>query len=66
MSKKLYFIIIQVILIENAFAYLDPGTWSIGLQILMVAIVGGIAAIKTSWQNIKIFFRNIFRNKSSS
>ena len=61
MSRKLYMmIIIQVMLIENVFAYLDPGTMSYMLQVLMMLFIGGIVAIKTFWQNIKSFFSRIF------
>ena len=62
MSRKLYMmIIIQVMLIENVFAYLDPGTMSYMLQVLMMVFIGGIVAIKTFWQNIKSFFSRIFK-----
>jgi len=62
---KLYFILLQVVLIQNAFGYLDPGTWTYALQILVVVFVGGIVAIKTFWQKIKNFFINLSRKKSS-
>jgi len=61
--KKLYFILLHLIFIQNAFAYLDPGTWSYVLQILMMVFVGGIVAIRTFWQNIKNFLFSIFRKK---
>ena len=58
---KLYFILLHVVFIQNAFGYLDPGTWNYVLQILLAVFVGGIYAIKVSWQNIKNFFNNLFK-----
>jgi len=63
LNKKSYFILIYFILFQNLFGYLDPGTWSYALQILMMVFVGGIVAIKTFWQNIKVFFHNFFKKK---
>ena len=40
----------------NAYAYLDPGTGSYILQVLIAAIVGGLFAIKPFWTKIKSFF----------
>ena len=44
-------------------AYLDPGTGSYVLQILIAAFVGGLFALKGFWSKIKNKFR---RNRSSS
>jgi len=67
MSRKLYMmIIIQVMLIENVFAYLDPGTMTYFMQALVAIFVGGFFAIKTSWLTIRSFFSKLFRKNSSS
>jgi len=60
-KRKIYSIIIHFIIIQNVYGYLDPGTWSYFLQILIMVFVGGIVAIKTFWQNIKSFFSRIFK-----
>ena len=66
MSKgKLYFILLQLIFIQNAFAYLDPGTWTYVIQMLAAVFVGAIVGIKMFWQHIKLFFSELFRKKSS-
>ena len=66
MSKKNnMIIIIQVMLIENVFAYLDPGTMTYVMQALVAMFVGGIFAIKTSWIAIRHFFSKLFRKKLS-
>jgi len=41
-------------------AYLDPGTGSIILQVLIAGLCGGLFAIKLFWRQIKSFFKNLF------
>jgi hypothetical protein len=43
----------------KAYAYLDPGTGSYILQIILAAIVGIGFAIKLSWGRIKSFVHNL-------
>jgi hypothetical protein len=45
---------------QNAHAYIDPGTGSYLLQILIASVVSGLFVIKMWWAKIKIF---IFKNK---
>jgi len=40
---------------QKAYAYLDPGTGSFFLQVLLAALLGGLFAIKIFWSKIKIF-----------
>ena len=37
--------------------YLDPGSGSFLLQLLLAAILGGAFAIKMYWKKLKAFFR---------
>lgn len=47
-------------------AYLDPGSGSFILQILIATLVGGLFILKTFWQRIQTFFRSLFsRNKDN-
>lgn len=46
---------------QNAHAYIDPGTGSYLLQILIASVVSGLFVINMWWAKIKAF---IFRNKS--
>ena len=57
--KKIVFIILLInfFFINNAFAYLDPGTGSIILQ----AILGAIAAAASYCAFIGIRLRNLFK-----
>ena len=41
---------------NDAFAYLDPGTGSYLVQILIAGLVGAAFSIKIFWQRIKDFF----------
>jgi hypothetical protein len=44
----------MLFLTENAHAYLDPGTGSYFLQILMAAVLGAAFSLKMYWQRIKL------------
>ena len=41
---------------KDAHAYLDPGTGSYILQLLIASLIGGLFVIKTYFQKIKSFF----------
>lgn len=41
-------------------AYLDPGTGSIILQVVIGFAAGGLFAVALFWQRTKTFFMNIF------
>ena len=62
-KKSSYYILILFITVQNLYGYLDPGTWSYVIQMLAAASVGLIIGIKTFWQNIKIFFQDLFKKK---
>lgn len=47
----------------RAYAYLDPGSMSFILQIIIAIIIGGIFGIKLFWKNVKLFFNNLFYKK---
>ena len=47
----------------NASAYLDPGTGSYVLQIVVASLVGGVFVMKMFFGHIATFFRNLFRKK---
>lgn len=46
-----------------AYAYLDPGSGSYMLQILLGTLVAGFFAIKQYWHRLKYFFKERFRKK---
>lgn len=43
----------------QAHAYLDPGTGSFILQMVIAAIAGAAFTIKLYWQKLKLFFQNL-------
>jgi len=49
---------------QDANAYLDPGTGSYVLQMLIAGLLGALFFIKLSWKRMKIFISNLFsKNK---
>jgi hypothetical protein len=52
--------------VGTAHAYLDPGTGSFFLQVLIGGIVGSLAAIKLYWTRIKLFFSSHKRASTNS
>lgn len=55
--------VLLVLFPEPLFAYLDPGTGSYILQIILAAVLGGLFAIKLFWNRIKVFLKRIFSRK---
>lgn len=47
----------------QAFAYLDPGTGSYVLQVVVGALLGGAFAVKAFWKNIRSFITDIVKTK---
>ncbi len=41
-------------------AYIDPGTGSLIIQVLIASFVGGLFLIKVFWRKIQAFFGNLF------
>ena len=48
---------------SEASAYMDPGSGSYIIQMIVAAAVGGAFAIKMFWLNVKLFFYNLFNKK---
>jgi len=47
----------------DAYAYLDPGTGSYVLQIVIAGIVSALFTIKMCWRRVVDFFSNLFKGK---
>ena len=45
---------------KDCYAYLDPGTGSYVLQILLASILGALFSIKVFWSKIRSFFSKLF------
>lgn len=48
------------ILADHAHAYVDPGTGSYALQLIIAGLLGAAFAVKIYWKRIKAFFSNLF------
>jgi hypothetical protein len=49
--------------LKKELAYLDPGTGSFLLQLLLATALGGMFVVKKFWKNIKEFFKRLFLGK---
>jgi hypothetical protein len=47
--------------LKKDLAYLDPGTGSFLLQLLLATFLGGLFMVKVFWKRIKDFFRRLFK-----
>jgi hypothetical protein len=48
------------------FAYIDPGTGSFVIQIVIAALAGCSLAIKIYWSKIKTFVRSLFSKEGKT
>ena len=60
----IFYTFLFISLTSQAHAYLDPGTGSMMLQIVIASVVGALFTLKTFWSQIKNYFSTKFtRNK---
>lgn len=45
-------------------AYLDPGSGSFILQLIIASLVGGLFALKLYWKKVRDFLRSALRRKN--
>lgn len=45
---------------HEAHAYIDPGTGSYVLQVIIGGLVGALFVVKVYWRRIKAFFSSLF------
>jgi hypothetical protein len=58
MVKCLGFFMLSCLVLPNvAYAYLDPGTGSYVLQMIIAFVLGGLVAIKHFWKRIISIFK---------
>jgi hypothetical protein len=51
--------ILLLLLPRETHAYIDPGTGSYILQIVLAALLGALFALKIFWNNVKSFFAKL-------
>jgi len=65
-QHAVFFLILYLVLFpKKAEAYLDPGTGSYVLQILMAALFGGLFLFKSWWKEAKHIVTKIFSRKEA-
>ena len=58
---KLFLILLVFhILASPAYGYIDPGTGSYVLQVVLAFLLGALFALKMFWRNVKAFFIRLF------
>lgn len=60
-----YLLVLVAVPFSFACAYLDPGSGSFIIQLVVGAVLGSLVAIKMYFKNIKKFVSQLFSKKSS-
>ena len=65
---RLIFVVTVFILLnpQNSYAYIDPGTGSYVIQILIASVLGGLFMLKGFYRKIIDFFKMLFAGKKST
>ena len=61
-----FMLILLLVFARPAYGYIDPGTGSFLLQILIGSALGSLLVIKMFWRRITGFFAGLFGRKSSA
>ena len=56
--------VISPILVQPAYGYLDPGTGSYIIQLLVGGLLGGLFAIGLFWKRVIAFVKRLFRPRT--
>lgn len=63
-------LIINVILllwsIQDAYAYIDPGTGSYIIQMMIGGLLGAAFALKIYWKKVKAYFSNLISKQAKN
>jgi len=57
--------VISPILVQPAYGYLDPGTGSYIMQLLIGGLLGGLFAIGIFWKRVLAFVKGLFRPRKN-
>jgi hypothetical protein len=67
MKKSFFMLILSLVCFmtfsKNSYAYLDPGTGSYLVQILIASFFGAAFTLKIYWRNVKAWFASLGKNK---
>ena len=56
--------LVFLVLALPAFAYVDPGSGSMILQVILAGLLGGLFAVKVFWRKVVAFFRQLTGKKN--
>ena len=56
-------LLFEGIFVSEAFAYIDPGSGSVVIQMVIAALVGAGIAIKVFWEKLKYKFSAILKKE---
>ena len=56
---------ILILITRNTYAYIDPGSGSMILQVIIAAVLGTITVIKIYWNKVKSIFSRKSDNKKA-
>lgn len=59
-SNVLLSVMLLPLVLQNVRDYIDPGTGSLMLQVLIGSLIGGLFLIKVFWSKMKVFFSSLF------
>jgi hypothetical protein len=51
--------VLLVVVVQNAHAYVDPGTGSYIVQLILAGLLGAAVAVRIYWKKIKASIRNL-------
>ena len=63
--RSLTLIVWSTVLLQDAAAYLDPGTGSFILQIVVASFLGALLTVKTWWYRLKNLFKKSAESEAS-
>ena len=55
--------VLQILLVRDAQAYLDPGAASFFFQMVVASILGALLTLKVYWRKVKATVRGLFSSK---
>lgn len=64
-ARVLLLLTLLLALPSVAHAYLDPGTGSYVMQLLLGTVLGGLFALGVFWRRVLSFFKRLFKRGSS-
>ena len=59
-----FLLLISPIMVQLAYGYLDPGTGSYIIQLLVGGLLGGLFAVGLFWKGVIAFVKRLFRPKN--